>query len=391
MSPFDADTNVAAAAITDDGADDFRLVADQDPVAEAPVEPQAERVQPLSYINAPLHLIEAAMSCASTEETRYYLNGCFLHAHDGVVRVVSTDGHRLFIASFDPDVDDELPSWLHQGVIVPLGLFKGRFKLLKESTQRGLQVFCRIGYGDKAAKLEVTDYWNEIALRMAPVHGTFPDYNHVIGGIDMSGAEHSEPLDFVSFNQNYLKDVGSLATVLNATSVNLMRQSNVMDPTVITFGGVPNAALILMPLRYDKPVEVKTVALLAPAMKGTLAALRAHETRNLAQAENMDLPRVIRDEHLRKAADYAKRIQMILEGTTPRLAAPAPAPEATPVPEPVPEAEEEAAAQPQAVVDPTPDADEPAAEPTAAEPEAPVPSVYERTLSKRYRKASVLA
>ena len=46
-----------------------------------------------------LGLIDRTRFAISTEETRYYLNGIYLHAaeHDGVdvLRAVATDGHRL--------------------------------------------------------------------------------------------------------------------------------------------------------------------------------------------------------------------------------------------------------------------------------------------------------
>src|SRR5690606_22443905 len=44
-------------------------------------------------------MIDHTRFAISTEETRYYLNGIFLHATEGgsgqVMRAVATDGHRL--------------------------------------------------------------------------------------------------------------------------------------------------------------------------------------------------------------------------------------------------------------------------------------------------------
>ena len=60
-------------------------------------------------------LIDRTKFAMSTEETRYYLNGIYVHAteHEGVkvLRAVSTDGHRL--ARFDmplPEGAAEMPS-----------------------------------------------------------------------------------------------------------------------------------------------------------------------------------------------------------------------------------------------------------------------------------------
>ena len=48
------------------------------------------------------HLVDKTRFAISTEETRYYLNGIYLHAteSDGanIIRAVATDGHRLALA-----------------------------------------------------------------------------------------------------------------------------------------------------------------------------------------------------------------------------------------------------------------------------------------------------
>ncbi|CAN0526469.1 unnamed protein product, partial [Scytosiphon promiscuus] len=65
------------------------------------------------------HLIEKTKFAISTEETRYYLNGIYLHEaeNDGtaMLRAVATDGHRL------AQVEVELPSGAAglPGVIIP--------------------------------------------------------------------------------------------------------------------------------------------------------------------------------------------------------------------------------------------------------------------------------
>lgn len=51
----------------------------------------------------------------STEETRYYLNGIYLHAHAAGLRAVATDGHRL--ARLDVDMPDGAEALA--GIIVP--------------------------------------------------------------------------------------------------------------------------------------------------------------------------------------------------------------------------------------------------------------------------------
>jgi len=43
-------------------------------------------------------VIDKTKFAISTEETRYYLNGIYMHAHGDVLRCVATDGHRLALA-----------------------------------------------------------------------------------------------------------------------------------------------------------------------------------------------------------------------------------------------------------------------------------------------------
>jgi len=60
-------------------------------------------------------LIDKTRFAISTEETRYYLNGIYVHANAGKLRAVATDGHRLALAETDlPSGADGLP-----GVIIP--------------------------------------------------------------------------------------------------------------------------------------------------------------------------------------------------------------------------------------------------------------------------------
>jgi len=60
-------------------------------------------------------LIDKTKFAISTEETRYYLNGIYVHAHDGLLRAVATDGHRLALSEMElPAGAADLP-----GIIIP--------------------------------------------------------------------------------------------------------------------------------------------------------------------------------------------------------------------------------------------------------------------------------
>ncbi len=117
------------------------------------------------------HLIDRTRFAISTEETRYYLNGIYLHAAatDGaaVLRAVATDGHRL--ARFEmplPDGAGEMP-----GVIVPRKTVSELRKLLDEVDQP-IQVALN--------ETKVRFAFGTSVLTSKLIDGTFPDYERVI-------------------------------------------------------------------------------------------------------------------------------------------------------------------------------------------------------------------
>jgi DNA polymerase-3 subunit beta len=73
-----------------------RLVLPTLPVEDFPIDPQSGRVTSFELPGQALaRLIGKAAFAISTEQTRYYLNGIFLHVADGQLKAVATDGHRL--------------------------------------------------------------------------------------------------------------------------------------------------------------------------------------------------------------------------------------------------------------------------------------------------------
>jgi DNA polymerase-3 subunit beta len=116
-------------------------------------------------------LIDRTRFAISTEETRYYLNGIYLHAVvvDGrkMLRAVATDGHRL------ARVEEELPEGAGSmpGVIIPRKTVNELRKLLDEvSGDVG------IALSDTRILFEV----GSVALTSKLIDGTFPEYERVI-------------------------------------------------------------------------------------------------------------------------------------------------------------------------------------------------------------------
>ncbi len=116
-------------------------------------------------------LFEKTRFAISTEETRYYLNGVYMHVAEGedgrVLRCVATDGHRL--ARVDaplPDGAADMP-----GVIVPRKTVAELRKLLEDDEMQ-------IAVSVSETKLRFAT--PDIALTSKVIDGTFPDYSRVI-------------------------------------------------------------------------------------------------------------------------------------------------------------------------------------------------------------------
>ena len=116
-------------------------------------------------------LIDRTRFAISTEETRYYLNGIYLHAADSdgarVLRAVATDGHRL------ARVEEPLPEGAEgiPGVIVPRKTVAELRKLLDEESGD-----IEVGLSDTRIQFTV----GTIMLTSKLIDGTFPEYERVI-------------------------------------------------------------------------------------------------------------------------------------------------------------------------------------------------------------------
>ncbi len=102
----------------------------------------------------------------STEETRYYLNGVYLHVVDGKLRAVATDGHRL--ARVDMAAPNE---WAASapGIIV----HRKAVDLIRFIMRGGCEVAV-------SAENKISIDGPGWTVRSKLIDGTFPDYTRVI-------------------------------------------------------------------------------------------------------------------------------------------------------------------------------------------------------------------
>ena len=139
-------------------------------------------------------LFDKAKFAISTEETRYYLNGVYMHAAtsaDGpVLRCVATDGHRL------ARIDANLPEGAADvpGVIVPRKTV-GELRKLLDDDEAQIAV--------SVSETKVRFATPEVTLTSKVIDGTFPDYARVIPAgntkrLEVDAAEFAQAVDRVA-------------------------------------------------------------------------------------------------------------------------------------------------------------------------------------------------
>ncbi|MBK1839343.1 DNA polymerase III subunit beta [Azospirillum sp. YIM B02556] len=120
-------------------------------------------------------LIDRTRFAISTEETRYYLNGIYLHAAKSkmgsletpVLRAVATDGHRLARVEMPlPDGAEAIP-----GVIIPRKTVTEIRKLVDEAADR-----IELSVSDNKIRFG----FDSVVVTSKLIDGTFPDYERVI-------------------------------------------------------------------------------------------------------------------------------------------------------------------------------------------------------------------
>jgi DNA polymerase III subunit beta len=234
-------------------------------------------------------LIERTQFAISNEETRYYLNGIYLHTLDigggTILRAVATDGHRMARAETEaPEGSKGMP-----GIIIPKKTVGEVQKLLDGA--------------DDEVSVEVSDTkirftLNGVVLLSKLIEGTFPDYERVTpknndkemnvdkasfatavdrvstiaserGGkavklsvkegqleLSVTNPDHGtaseelavsfEPESFeIGFNARYLLDI--IGQIRSETAVFLFNDAG--SPTLVKESGEAKALYVLMPMR----------------------------------------------------------------------------------------------------------------------------------------------
>ena len=180
-------------------------------------------------------LIDRTRFAISTEETRYYLNGIYLHAGEAddltVLRAVATDGHRL------ARVEMPLPAGAEgmPGVIVPRKT-TAELRKLADETAEDIDV--------QLSDTKVRFAFDSVVLTSKLIDGTFPDYERVIPSdndktMEVDAATFAAAVDRVSTistekSRAVKLGINEGALVLSATSAD---QGSADEEVEIVYGG----------------------------------------------------------------------------------------------------------------------------------------------------------
>ncbi|MCZ4270745.1 DNA polymerase III subunit beta [Maritalea porphyrae] len=157
------------------------------------IDAQSTLVMPAQTLFQAIQRVKGAIS---TDETRYYLNGVYMHHEDGFLKFAATDGHRLYVQQYAQNAQD-MP-----GVIISSDTIKMLEKILKGQT-------CPISIDVSENRLVVRV--GDVTIRSKLVEGTFPDYHRVKPNFDYSKPEAELEIEQAEFLQA-IKDVTILAT-----------------------------------------------------------------------------------------------------------------------------------------------------------------------------------
>lgn len=270
-------------------------------------------------------LLLAAESTIAKDTTRPALTGVFLHRVEKVGRVVATDGNRMFVGSFA--LPTPMPSWLKEGVILNGEGLRKRVQLIVSQQDDPM---IRLAHTKGSGFFEMSDLRGDAVFKVGRIAMPFANYEGVLGqdtfvNLDEDGNVRGREFEPVGINSVYLKHCGDIAKMLEAGLPKKERTKTGMvvraytasstSPMVFDFSSWPGALLVVMPFKLaDSTVSKATAVLMAPATKLTIAALRAHATRQLAWAEEATDP-ATKAVHEAKAAGFVERIAAILTNT----------------------------------------------------------------------------
>ena len=184
--------------------------------------------------------LKAAMICASTEGTRYYLNGVNFIITKDWVRLVATDGHRAFYfkAALEVSTRSAFPD-NSLNIIVDLKDLKKALTGIKvNSGDIDLNFF-----SDHAII-------NNVVCKY--VDASYPDTTRIIPQSDSQPECYQklndQPFE-IQLDAAYIGDFGKMAKLLGVSPSNVFIQKFGLNPAIVNFGVDQTCFALVMPKR----------------------------------------------------------------------------------------------------------------------------------------------
>lgn len=296
-------------------------------VAEGPAVrmPKAAIVETLQV---PAALLLAGEAIASKADKQAHpLHGVLIHQVDnGRARVVARDGVRVFVASFP--LGGKAPSWLKDGLFLARANLKARVTMLAK-VEGALTV--AVGYAAGTRDAELSDVSRSAVMKIdiGSVR-SFPDYERAMTAASFSPMDYEGEIDkrdwqAVGFSSRSLKHCGEIAKILESGIDKENRPPEGMvirafnghenAPKVFDYPQWPGALLIMQPVPAGQlAIPAETIAVLAPAVKLTVAALRAHAKRWIMRADASG-DEAEKSAAMERAAGFQARVDALLVRT----------------------------------------------------------------------------
>jgi len=205
----------------------------------APFKVRANLDSPITCFAVRLEALLRVRPFISTEETRYYLNGAYVHAHpEGGAVIAATDGHRLGVRRDTEGLVNEAQIVkLPKDLKAPGKLHLGSWAVMTRTGTKfaHLSLVERIHDRDHDTAVNAIARIEDCYQRFGDVliDGSFPDYTRIIPG-------ESDGDVIRGFNAKYLAGFGDHIAV---------RGSDGLAPHIIIDHGDPEFMGVLMPMR----------------------------------------------------------------------------------------------------------------------------------------------
>ena len=283
---------------------------------------KAAVVEALTIPAALLLAGEAIASKASKEMTMFH--GVLIHQVDqGHARVIARDGYRLFVASFK--LREKAPTWLKDGLLLSRDSLKARLTMLTRVEEAQ---FVQVSYAAKTRDAELSDLSRSAVMKVNLGNpASFPGYDRAMSEASFNSMNQDGEVDrrdwqAVGFSSKSLKHCSDIAKILEAGlnaddrpaegMVIRAFQGRENAPKAFDFPAYPGALLLLQPVPIGSlPLAAETAAVVAPAVKLTCAALRAHAKRWIMRAD-ATTNEAEKAEHMARAANFTDRVNALL-------------------------------------------------------------------------------